>query len=85
MKRIYLLICTLLLCTLGGYAQSTDSCRIVTLPYTENFDTYGTGTSVFPNCWTKLIRNPNNNHAVYILVSGDYNNNQTTSINKLNN
>jgi len=26
---------------------------MVTLPYIENFDTYGTGTSIFPTCWIK--------------------------------
>jgi len=24
------------------------------LPYTEGFDTYGTGTTAYPNCWTKI-------------------------------
>ena len=29
----------------------TDCLLIDTLPYTESFDTYGTGTTAFPNCW----------------------------------
>ncbi|MBR4535496.1 MAG: fibronectin type III domain-containing protein [Bacteroidales bacterium] len=30
-------------------------CGIVTaLPFVENFDTYGTGTSAYPTCWTKI-------------------------------
>ena len=24
------------------------------LPYTENFDSYGTGTTAYPNCWSKI-------------------------------
>ena len=24
------------------------------LPYTENFDAYGTGTTAYPNCWSKI-------------------------------
>ena len=31
---------------------------ITTLPYSELFDTYGTGTSAFPTCWYKLTTNP---------------------------
>ena len=27
---------------------------ISTLPYTENFDTYGTGTGTYPTCWRKI-------------------------------
>ena len=30
-------------------------CDVVTaLPYTENFDSYGTGTTAYPNCWSKI-------------------------------
>ncbi len=31
-----------------------DPCTIFNLPYTENFDNYGTGTGTFPSCWTKF-------------------------------
>jgi len=31
----------------------TDCLLIDTLPYTESFDTYGTGTTAFPNCWNR--------------------------------
>ena len=31
----------------------TDCLLIDTLPYTESFDTYGTGTIAFPNCWNR--------------------------------
>ncbi|MDR1006842.1 MAG: fibronectin type III domain-containing protein, partial [Bacteroidales bacterium] len=27
---------------------------ITTIPYTNNFDTYGTGTNIMPTCWTKI-------------------------------
>lgn len=29
-------------------------CKVTSLPYSENFDTYGTATSAFPTCWEKL-------------------------------
>ena len=33
----------------------TTSCDAVTqLPFTDNFDTYGTGESAYPNCWGKI-------------------------------
>src|SRR5690606_22196331 len=28
---------------------------ITSLPYTENFDTYGTGSNGFPNCWERPV------------------------------
>ncbi|MBO4654500.1 MAG: fibronectin type III domain-containing protein [Bacteroidales bacterium] len=31
----------------------TDCLLIDTLPYVESFDTYGTGTTAFPNCWNR--------------------------------
>ena len=36
-------------------ASGSTLCDAITqLPYTENFDSYGTGTSAYPNCWTKI-------------------------------
>ena len=32
----------------------TPCSAVTTLPYTENFDTYGTGTSAYPQCWAKI-------------------------------
>ena len=32
----------------------TDCGAITTLPYSDNFDTYGTGTTVYPECWGKI-------------------------------
>ncbi|HOD88123.1 MAG TPA: GEVED domain-containing protein, partial [Bacteroidales bacterium] len=37
----------------GPLALWTSCEPIVALPYTENFDAYGTGTTAFPNCWSK--------------------------------
>jgi len=36
-----------------------NPCRIVSMPYSESFDTYGTGNNAYPNvayptCWTKI-------------------------------
>ena len=37
-----------------SYTVSTD-CGIVTeLPYADGFDSYGTGTTVYPACWSKI-------------------------------
>lgn len=36
------------------YSFTTTCPAITTIPYTENFDTYTTGTGSFPTCWTKL-------------------------------
>ena len=29
-------------------------CDVITIPYTENFDAYGTGETAYPNCWSKI-------------------------------
>ncbi|MCR4738377.1 MAG: fibronectin type III domain-containing protein [Bacteroidales bacterium] len=33
---------------------ATQCAAISQLPYTENFDSYGTGTTAYPNCWSKI-------------------------------
>ncbi|MCR4966084.1 MAG: fibronectin type III domain-containing protein [Bacteroidales bacterium] len=38
---------------------STSCTPVTTLPFTEDFDTYGTGTTAFPDCWTKITNNSN--------------------------
>ena len=35
-------------------AYTTPCGMIDSVPFTENFDTYGAGTTVFPSCWYKL-------------------------------
>lgn len=38
--------------------QFRTNCDIITtLPWTENFDTYETGTGTFPNCWNRITTN----------------------------
>jgi gliding motility-associated-like protein len=32
-----------------------DDCSVTTLPYSENFNTYGTGSDAFPNCWERPV------------------------------
>ncbi len=42
--------------SIGG-STPDDNCDITSLPYTENFDTYGisgSGNYTFPTCWTKI-------------------------------
>ena len=47
-------------CSDGGYSTwlqytfRTACDEITTLPYVDNFDTYGTGTTVYPPCWYKI-------------------------------
>ncbi len=48
-------------CGGGEYSAWSDAMSfetpcgaVTTLPYTENFDTYGTGTSAYPQCWSKI-------------------------------
>ena len=36
-----------------AYTASTQCGAIEVLPYTENFDAYGTGTTAYPICWSK--------------------------------
>ena len=36
------------------YSVATQCDAITQLPYTENFDSYGTGTTVYPLCWGKI-------------------------------
>ncbi len=35
------------------FTRSACDC-IVSLPYTEDFESYGTGTTAFPSCWTRI-------------------------------
>ena len=35
----------------------TTACAPITLPYSENFDSYGTGTTAYPDCWRKINNN----------------------------
>ncbi len=42
--------------SLVGPASFRTACDVVSLlPYTENFDTYGTGAAAFPACWTRPV------------------------------
>lgn len=58
---------------LYGYFQ-TECNTISTLPYNESFDTYGSGTTVFPNCWSKISSNnyPNISSSGYSSPSAIY-------------
>ena len=40
---------------------TTECAPIDQLPYTENFDTYGTGSTSYPTCWAKLSTATSNN------------------------
>jgi hypothetical protein len=38
----------------SNHITFTTECNAITvLPYTENFDTYGTGSSLYPTCWRR--------------------------------
>ena len=49
---------------------STACAPITTLPYTENFDTYGTGESAYPTCWGKI--NTYSSNRPYVNSSNSY-------------
>ncbi|MCK9445254.1 MAG: fibronectin type III domain-containing protein, partial [Tissierellaceae bacterium] len=40
----------------------TACATITSVPWSENFDTYSTGSSSYPNCWTKKSSNPSNHY-----------------------
>lgn len=35
-------------------ADFTTECGLASIPFTENFNSYGTGNNAFPDCWTKF-------------------------------
>ena len=39
----------------GPLSFTTLCAPFTTLPYTENFDTYGTGSDAFPDCWERPV------------------------------
>src|SRR5690606_30335395 len=39
----------------GPFSFATLCVPVDTLPYIENFDTYGTGTDSYPNCWSRPV------------------------------
>lgn len=43
-----------------------DPCFVSTLPYNEDFNSYGVGTQVFPNCWKYIIESPSGGTSPYI-------------------
>jgi len=62
------------LCSDNSYSDAsqilsfrTECSPITTLPYSENFDTYGTGQTIMPACW---IRNTNYEGYPYVYTTG---------------
>ena len=50
------------------YSAATSCGAIDAMPYSENFDSYGTGESAFPGCWSKINTYSSNRpycHATY--------------------
>ena len=39
----------------GPYSFTTHCLPVTTIPYTENFDTYGTTAGTFPSCWFRPV------------------------------
>ncbi|MDR1006710.1 MAG: fibronectin type III domain-containing protein, partial [Bacteroidales bacterium] len=52
----------------GPTAVFTTPSGPLPIPYTDNFDTYGTGTTILPSCWTKI--NTYSSDRPYITTSG---------------
>ena len=58
-------------------AWTSVSCRTacatyMTIPYAENFDSYGTGSSAFPSCWSRLYTTTSSIGYPYISSSTPY-------------
>ena len=51
--------------------RTTCVSTFVGVPYSDNFTSYGTGTSAFPYCWHRSTNNPENNYPYIISVSGN--------------
>ena len=47
----------------------TTDCDYITIPYTENFDTYGSGTNAYPACWSNINTYSTTTHYPYISSS----------------
>ncbi|MCQ2284384.1 MAG: fibronectin type III domain-containing protein [Bacteroidales bacterium] len=56
----------------------TTDCDYITIPYTENFDTYGTGSSAYPSCWSNINTYSTTLHYPY--VSSSYHTSGTASM-----
>lgn len=81
MKKNLLIILYLIVFLTGLYSKkiyaqespiyTPSSCdSISTLPWIESFDTYGTGTTVFPLCWHRNTTNLNRPYVNYIAFQG---------------
>ena len=71
------------LCNNGEYSywtqpitQRTDCGYISSLPYEDNFDTYGTAT--FPRCWQRLSSTSSNYPYIDLYTSGQYDHTYST-------
>ena len=52
---------------------TTECGNIVALPYTENFDHYGTGTGHYPTCWTKIATSTSSTASNYPYINSTNN------------
>src|SRR5690606_4417998 len=54
----------------GPYSFTTACVPVVTLPYVESFDTYGTGSNAFPLCWERPVTHTYSSVIYPSIVSG---------------
>ncbi len=53
---------------LSSTVSATTLCAAITLPFTENFNNWGSGTGVIPNCWYRT-----GTYSTYTYISTSYN------------
>ncbi|MBR5725562.1 MAG: fibronectin type III domain-containing protein [Muribaculaceae bacterium] len=53
-------------------------CAAITVPYSENFDSYGSGTNVHPSCWT--MHNNYNTTTAYPYINTSYHTSGTAGL-----
>ena len=54
-----------------------DPCVIISFPYEENFDTYGTGTGTYPDCWSRYYSGTT---TTYPYISSTYSHSSSGSL-----
>ncbi|MCQ2259905.1 MAG: fibronectin type III domain-containing protein [Bacteroidales bacterium] len=57
----------------GNVNFTTECAQITTLPFFEDFNSWGTGTDMMPNCWSRT-----DSYSSYPYISSSYNHNATT-------
>ncbi len=60
-------------CDMYVTVEALTECATITLPFTEDFNNWGTGTGVLPACWYRT-----GSYSTYTYISGSYNHSGAT-------